>query len=580
MMISLIFFIIIINHDSSPTPANGFGPPRSYIDVSWSTRAAKAIEEDNLSTHHQHPRLTFPRNRARSKLKLFHSLASEEHSPRVPLNAIQSRTLISEETNLCSLKDLKTVLHSHGRKTSGNKSQLMDELDKQLDLSKKTLVEKQENYRRMTVKELRDTLRMRGGKITGSKADLILRLIDLDEKSVYSTAQTLDHYSNVEWYALEPIISRESRYANSSVFSIFDQAGSVHMELPVLSTLLFVNKPSGMSTLPTRQQLVHKIVENSGKQDDLRPPSFPCLSESVQEWLMNHPVGVKRMERAMKDEDQWWDTLLKSLSCVNDHNVQKLWKKKKKQHDKHTEKLSTFAPRPVHRLDIDTSGIVCIALTPYALRTAGMLFERKSRESSEGNEEVEKVNSQSVDKRYVALVEGAISSRGNRKQEQFMISHSIGKIWIQDSPGNDDSNDGHHEWACDIAGDGSIAFCRPGDTDRRKPLEFVQGSLRDALTSCRVVDMEVNNTSKMDATRVELIPHTGRGHQLRLHMASLGHPVVGDHMHGVFQERKLLPEFNGGKLCLHASNLSIECWAWHENKIQRCRAIVSSPPQF
>ncbi|KAL3801375.1 hypothetical protein HJC23_006985 [Cyclotella cryptica] len=431
----------------------------------------------------------------------------------------------------------------------------------------------------MTVKELRDELRSRGGKISGRKPDLIQRLIDLDEKGVVSSPQTSGRDNDEEWYVLEPVISDASHHANASANSTFDQLGSVHIELPVLTTLLFVNKPSGMSTLPTRQQLLQKIGDNSRNDDEFRLPSFPCLSDSVKDWLINHPDGIKRMERAKKDEDQWWNSLLQSMSCVNDRNIQKIWKKKKRQREKQAEKLSTFEPRPVHRLDIDTSGIVCIALTPYALRTAGMLFEQKSRESSENKRSKEKGNTQSVEKRYVALVEGDMKSKDNKNQEQFIISHSIGKIWVQDSPGSDASDDGHHEWACDILGNGRVAFCRPGDTDRQMPLKFVHGTLRDALTSCRVVDMGLKNTSKMDVTRIELTPHTGRGHQLRLHMASLGHPIVGDEMHGLFKQNKF-PELNGGKLCLHASNLSIECWRWHDNKILRGRAIVSSQPQF
>ena len=47
------------------------------------------------------------------------------------------------------------------------------------------------------------------------------------------------------------------------------------------------------------------------------------------------------------------------------------------------------------------------------------------------------------------------------------------------------STDGHHEWACDVMNDESVAFCIRSD-----PLQFVDGSARDALTSYRVVGAE------------------------------------------------------------------------------------------
>jgi tRNA pseudouridine32 synthase/23S rRNA pseudouridine746 synthase len=51
---------------------------------------------------------------------------------------------------------------------------------------------------------------------------------------------------------------------------------------------------------------------------------------------------------------------------------------------------------------------------------------------------------------------------------------------------------------------------------------------KPALTRWQVLarDLEVGRT------RVELEPVTGRSHQLRLHMASLGHPIVGDVLYG------------------------------------------------
>ena len=52
-----------------------------------------------------------------------------------------------------------------------------------------------------------------------------------------------------------------------------------------------------------------------------------------------------------------------------------------------------------------------------------------------------------------------------------------------------------------------------------------------------------------DTSRVELEPATGRTHQLRVHMAAIGHPIAGDLLYG--------PEAgsNGDRLMLHASML-------------------------
>jgi 23S rRNA pseudouridine1911/1915/1917 synthase len=51
------------------------------------------------------------------------------------------------------------------------------------------------------------------------------------------------------------------------------------------------------------------------------------------------------------------------------------------------------------------------------------------------------------------------------------------------------------------------------------------------------------------ATLVELEPVTGRTNQLRIHCAHLGHPIVGDRMHGQNEEHE-------SRLCLHAARLA------------------------
>lgn len=56
--------------------------------------------------------------------------------------------------------------------------------------------------------------------------------------------------------------------------------------------------------------------------------------------------------------------------------------------------------------------------------------------------------------------------------------------------------------------------------------------------------------SYKDFDLVELKPHTGRTHQLRVHLEYLGHPIVGDHVYG--QESKQL-----GRMFLHAHQLEL-----------------------
>lgn len=172
-----------------------------------------------------------------------------------------------------------------------------------------------------------------------------------------------------------------------------------------------------------------------------------------------------------------------------------------------------------------------------------------------------------ITKRYVALVEGYI----DKDASEGVISHAIGKVWVDD----------HNEWACDVTGDGN-AFIRHNDNSSETN-EFQEGSLREAVTSYKAVDWSTvqtrNGDENKNVTRVELFPHTGRGHQLRLHMASLQHPIVGDDMHG----DKLTVD-KQARLCLHALELSMDTFCFGEDEdhspLQKCRIVVESSPPF
>jgi tRNA pseudouridine32 synthase/23S rRNA pseudouridine746 synthase len=118
----------------------------------------------------------------------------------------------------------------------------------------------------------------------------------------------------------------------------------------------------------------------------------------------------------------------------------------------------------VHRLDRDTSGVIVFARTRLAQRHLGWQFERRQ-----------------VAKTYVARVAG----------------HPFAERGRIDLP-----------LACDWPN-------RP-----RQMVCLVRG--RPSRTDWRVLAREPA------ATRLALAPATGRSHQLRVHLAAIGHPILGD----------------------------------------------------
>lgn len=142
----------------------------------------------------------------------------------------------------------------------------------------------------------------------------------------------------------------------------------------------------------------------------------------------------------------------------------------------------------VHRLDYDTSGIILMALNKPAQSNISRLFQERE-----------------VSKTYIAIVQGHIKQNA-----------------------------------------GSIDLPMRCDYERR-PLQIIdheQG--KSALTHWKVLEQYENNTS-----RIELKPHTGRSHQLRLHMYSLGYPILGDNLYGTPESYAM-----SKRLLLHAHQLA------------------------
>ena len=145
----------------------------------------------------------------------------------------------------------------------------------------------------------------------------------------------------------------------------------------------------------------------------------------------------------------------------------------------------------VHRLDMATSGLVLMARSAVMQRALGDAFAERR-----------------VHKRYEAIVDGAMPM----KDAWSVIDAPL----IADWP--------------------------------RRPLQKVDPSGKPSVTRWRALHSSPGG--KAAATHVVLEPLTGRSHQLRVHLLSIGHPILGDALYGSEEVQARAP-----RLLLHASEL-------------------------
>lgn len=138
----------------------------------------------------------------------------------------------------------------------------------------------------------------------------------------------------------------------------------------------------------------------------------------------------------------------------------------------HSKSLATIGsplrPGIVHRLDKDTSGTMVVALDDKAYYSL-----------------IEQFKNRTIKRRYLALI------YGNIKENSGAIAVKIGR----------------------------------SESDRKKMSTRVKRG-KEAITLWRVIERFQN------ATLIEVKLKTGRTHQIRVHFASIGHPVLGDRTYG------------------------------------------------
>jgi tRNA pseudouridine32 synthase/23S rRNA pseudouridine746 synthase len=148
----------------------------------------------------------------------------------------------------------------------------------------------------------------------------------------------------------------------------------------------------------------------------------------------------------------------------------------------------------VHRLDMSTSGILLMARSAELHRKLSIAFQDRE-----------------VKKSYVAVVDGRVLN--NPSQEWQLIDKPIATDWIN----------------------------RP-----LQKIDPIEG--KASQTHYKIVSYD----AATDTTRLELAPITGRTHQLRVHLQSLGHPILGDHLYASPETMA-----KSARLLLHASELHL-----------------------
>lgn len=136
----------------------------------------------------------------------------------------------------------------------------------------------------------------------------------------------------------------------------------------------------------------------------------------------------------------------------------------------------SFKIRFINRLDTDTSGLLIVGKNSYVQ-----------------NEITKQMRAKTIDKHYIAVVNGIVD------EDEFLIDKPIG---------------------------------RPSEDEIRRAVLAEESGGYPSQTEVKVLERIYSENPDLQFTVIELHLLTGRTHQIRVHMSSIGHILVGDSLYG------------------------------------------------